>query len=281
MAIQPLRIIFDLRRPVSRVEYVVASVLVVASWHIVSFVIYSMQQTVEDEWSILDTLELFLSATRHAKAIELGGLFWTLALVGVPFRWLLLSLAARRATDAGLKPWLGAVTLIPVFGDIAALLIGVRQRVQSAPPAVNAMEDWAPTQALLVFLSTLYTIVAAAVMHASWDHSGAFGHTPLLVRVVNAGWALVPSVMGCAAFVGGENSRYRRSRVGGLVAFALAAFFMGAIGAGGGSGAGGVFVVLSGWFPLLGGVVAVIPLVLAVIMGCSVFTDSSDRVGAR
>ena len=144
-----MSLLFGLRCRVSRRPYIVSGCLLAVlkfavdfaivygftgrSWHPLGYLIPSIILRDMDMGSVPEWMHLCVAAA------------------SMPFLWVGLSMSMRRAADAGVTPWLGALFVVPLLNyAVIALLCALPtksdaawdvpsfQRVASAPPAVTA-----------------------------------------------------------------------------------------------------------------------------------------------
>jgi uncharacterized membrane protein YhaH (DUF805 family) len=115
--------IFGVRRPVTRPVYVGAgAVLLLLKFALETALVHG---SLGRSLTVAEFLTPFYVHRATVLAALPGGVAWGLVALHLPFLWIGLSMSARRAVDAGLKPWWGFLFILPwvQYALIAALSI--------------------------------------------------------------------------------------------------------------------------------------------------------------
>ena len=192
-----LDVFFDLRRKVSRREYVLASGAVLVGYHLCR--LYGAPQVWGRgfhfvDWSFLDTLSL-------SYAVFCNGVFdsdWQISLLlGMPFRWLLLSLCARRARDGGVPApwWVGVFGVLLPLGEVVLVAMSFPR----SRPAVGLDEraEGAASLALVQFLLLFLSSVFGSLLLVGFDGNGRH---PIEMPAI----AFIPAFAACLSSHSGE-----------------------------------------------------------------------------
>ncbi len=119
---------FGLRAPVSRRAYVVSGIVLM----IVKVAIDNALMFVATgkPWPILAYLLPSLVLKNDALGPQPTWVHATMALSTLPFLWIGISMSVRRAADAGISPWFGALFFVPILNYAAMLWLSI---AKSAP----------------------------------------------------------------------------------------------------------------------------------------------------
>jgi uncharacterized membrane protein YhaH (DUF805 family)/uncharacterized protein YndB with AHSA1/START domain len=113
------RLLFGLRRPVGPRAYLGAGVVLMTVKYLLQLgILWAVSGAVLSPLSFLSPL------TRHREPLLQGvptEITVLLVVLTLPFLWIGLSMSVRRATDAGMSPWLGLLFLLP-FVNYAVML---------------------------------------------------------------------------------------------------------------------------------------------------------------
>lgn len=125
-------VVFGVRRPVTRAVYVGAGVILLAlKYALETALVYGSL----DRWlAPAEFLSPFFGQRATVLAASPAAVAWGIVALHLPFLWIGLSMSARRAIDAGLKPWWGFLFILPwVQYAVIAVLSILPQKSIAAP----------------------------------------------------------------------------------------------------------------------------------------------------
>lgn len=159
-------ILFGVRRPVGRVEYLVAGLVLAVAKYVVECVV-----VFQFTGRFLDPLT-YLSPSVAAREPVLQGMPMWLALSlfawNMPFIWVAVSMSLRRAIDAGWSPWFGLCVLLPYLNLVVMTVLVTLPSCggdSAAPDGGHAGGDPPPASSTVnAFWQDSFAAIAAAVL---------------------------------------------------------------------------------------------------------------------
>lgn len=111
-----IRLLFGLTAPINQKTYLIAGLSLAALKYAIDFTVVYL--TTGKVWTLLAYLSPMLIVRHEAIRPAPEYLLWAMAMYALPFAWIGLSMSVRRASDAGLSPWLGIGFLAPLLNFV-------------------------------------------------------------------------------------------------------------------------------------------------------------------